>query len=301
LVCLGLLFFEMHLRAQRTAVVQLPGGLRFEAQKFSVQFQRTEKEVWVQCTRGVLKQPGAAASPQATKPGRVECKFAALGFRAEVRESVTQSEGQATPVRTGLAEIAMRGADDTSLTIPYLNPGVAADFNAFFRQVRHWIDKLEQRQERERVSRLRAEEEAAQAQQHADLMARLLGTSAEPPAPAEHEALVAAQVAHWRQAAGFQGQHSLWQADARGMLIWLVDLAADGRITLHADRRTLHGTLHGASITSIGGAVDVGLRDAHWTEQEPELQTLRVLRGLGPDERRAWKERLEILRNSLDL
>jgi len=311
LVALGLVFYELHLRAQRTRVVQLPGGLRFEAQKFSVQFQRSAKEVQVQCARGVLQPAGAAAGATQPKPAPVACTFAALGFRAEVRDSVSQADAQAAPVRTGLSEIAMRGADGAALTIPFLNATVAADFAAFFRQVRLWIDKLEQRQHRERVAHLRAEDAAAQAQQHAELMARVLGpapvagaaeTAAVPAAaatPADTEAIVAAQIAHWRRAAGFEGQHSLWQADARGVVSWFVDVAADGRITVHADQRTLHGTLRGASITPGAGDLHLGLRDAHWTEQEPELQIFRVLRGLRSDERRAWKERLEIVRNTL--
>jgi hypothetical protein len=117
---------------------------------------------------------------------------------------------------------------------------------------------------------------------------------------ADTQAIAAAQIAHWRGAAGFEGQHSLWQADARGAVVWFVDLAVDGRITVHADQRTLHGTLRGASITAGAGDLHLGLRDAHWTEQEPELQMFRVLRGLRSEERRAWKERLEIVRKTLE-
>jgi hypothetical protein len=56
--------------------------------------------------------------------------------------------------------------------------------------------------------------------------------------------------------------------------------------------------LHGASITSTAGGLQLGVRDAWWTEQEPELRTFKVLQ-VGPDERRAWKERLELIRNGL--
>ena len=306
LVALGLLFFELHLRAKRTRVLQLPGGLRFEAQKFSVLFQRGEKAVQVHCARGVLTPAGAAASQAPTKAGRVECKFAALGFRAEVRDSVRTVAGQATPVRTGFSEISLRGADGQVLCIQQVNPAVAADFVAFFRQVRNWIDKLEQRLERERVARLRSEAAAAQAQQEAELLERLLGPQPpeqaleQEPSAAALEAVTAAQLALWRQSAGFQGQHCRWQADARGVVVWLVDLADDGRITLHADKHTIHSTLHGASISSTGGGLQIGVRDAWWTEQEPELRLFKVLQ-LGPDERRAWKERLERIRKDLSL
>jgi hypothetical protein len=301
-VSLGLLFLEMHLRSKRTRVVQVPGGLCFEAQKFSVQFQRREKEVHVQCARGVLVPALTPPEQEPPKAGRVACKFAAVGFRVEVRESVRQQADQAAPVLTGYSEISMRGADEMALTIPQVDPGVAADFAFFFRQVSHWIDKLEKRLERERVADLRREEEAMQAQQDAGLLADLLSRLSpnEVPSDAARDAIVAAQIDQWRQITGFQGQHSAWQADAQGVVEWFVDLSADGRITLHADNRTLHSTLHGASITSTGAALLVSVRDAYWTQEEPELRAFKVLR-LGPDERRAWKERLEIIRNSLSV
>jgi hypothetical protein len=299
-VFLGLLFFEMHLRAKRTRVLQLRGGMRFEAQQFSVEFLRTEKEVRVQCTRGLLVPAFVPPGQPPAKAGRVACKFAAAGFRVDVREGVRQLADQPAPVLTGYSEICMRGADEASLTISHVNPAVAADFAFSFRQVSHWIDKLEQRLERERVARLRHEEGEAQAQQQADLLADLLGHQPPlaAPSPEARDAVVAAQIRLWRQTTGFEGQHSAWQADARGVIDWFVDLAVDGRITLHADKRTLNSTLRGASIMSTERALLLGVRDAYWTEQEPDLRTFRVL-SVAPDERRAWKERLEVIRNRL--
>lgn len=299
LVSLGLLFFEMYLRSQRTQVFQVPGGLNFVAQKFSVQFLRTQKEVRVQCARGVLRSAGA--SPKPDPVGRAQCTFAAVGFRAEVRESVTRTPDQAGPVLTGYSEISLQGADDSGLTIQQVNAAVAADFFAFYRQVHHWIEKLEQRLERERVTKLRAQDEATQTQKLAELMAQLAPPVGVPPSLAHCEAVSAAQIALWRRSAGFHGQHSAWQADAKGLVLWFVDLAADGRITLHADKRTLHGTLQGASITSMGDDLQVGLRDAYWTDQTPELRNFRLLRGRGSEERRVWKERLEVIKNGLAL
>ena len=299
-VSLGLLLWEMQLRARRTRVVQVPGGLRFEAQSFSVEFQRKEKEVRVQCAHGVLAPASHRPDPEPAKAARTACKFAAAGFRVEVRESVMQVADQVAPVLTGYSEIHMRGADEMTLTIPQVNPEVAADFAFFSRQVSHWIDKLERRLERERVAHLRREEEELQAQQEASLLADLLSRQSPNavPSAAAWDAIVAAQIDLWRQITCFEGQHSAWQADAQGVVDWFVDLGADGRITLHADGRTLHSTLHGASITSTGSALLVAVRDAYWTQQEPGLRAFKVLR-LGPDERRAWKERLEIIRNSL--
>ena len=88
--------------------------------------------------------------------------------------------------------------------------------------------------------------------------------------------------------------------DPKGRVVWFVDLAGDGRITLHADKHTVHTTLRGASVEAILGELEVGVRDAHWTENDTELRTFRILRGRSAEERRAWRERMEIMRNSLN-
>jgi hypothetical protein len=236
--------------------------------------------------------------PQA---GRTDCAFAALGFRLEVREGVTQDAEQATATRTGRFDLIMRGADESKLVLEQVNGAVAKSFELFFLQVGLWIEKLEKRAERERVKRARSDEETAQAEQHAQMVAELLGSHASkaPRSEAEREQITAAQIAQWRAAAGFTGQHSLQKTDANGLVQWFIDLATDGRITLHAEKRTIHATLHGASVASNGGELEVGVRDAYWTPEEPELRVFKVLRGISADERRAWKERLEIICNSL--
>ena len=293
---------ELYRRMQRTRIYQLPGGLHFEAYNFSVQVRRQEQEVQVRCARGLLVSPDAGAGPQPPPAGPVNHRFAAVGFQVQLRECMRQSRGLAPPERTGYCDIVLRGADGTQLTIERVSAVVAKSFEMFFLQVRYWIDKLELRLERERVARLRSEEEAAAAQRDADLMAQLLNGKApgEALSDSERDAVAAAQLAQWRSAAGFTGLHAAYQVDPSGRVLWFVDLAADGRITLHADKRTLHGSLLGAQIGSVSGGLEVGVRDAHWSEREPELRTFCVLRGRSAEERRAWKERMEILRNSLN-
>jgi hypothetical protein len=299
---LGWFLLEMRLRALRTRVLQIPGGLLFEAQDFSVQVLRKEQELRVRHARGVWTPPGGSAVQNMPQAGRTECTFAAPGFRLEVRECLQQQEaGQTTATRTGHFDLVMRGGDDSRLILERVNGSVTKSFELFFLQVSHWIDKLEKRAEQARVLRLRSEEEAAQADQYAQWTAQLLGSAAQKAArpQAERDKITAAQIARWREAAGFTGQHSLHKADANGLVLWFIDVAADGRITLHADKRTIHATLRGASVASTGGDLEVGVRDAYWTEAEPELQVFKVLRGVSTDERRAWKERLEIIRNAL--
>jgi hypothetical protein len=204
-------------------------------------------------------------------------------------------------VRTGRFDIVIRDADGTQLTIARVNGAVAASFKYFYLQVRVWIDKLEKRLERERIERLRAGAVEEQARQHAELMAGLRADK--PPhealSEADCNAMAEAQIACWRQAAGFKGQHSAHHTDPRGEVLWFVDLAADGRITLHADKRTVHASLLGARIVATMGEIEVGVRDAYWSEDNPDLRVFQVLKGHSVESRRAWKERLEILSNGL--
>jgi hypothetical protein len=289
---LGFLLLEMHRRSLRTRIFQIPGGLRFEAQDFSVQILRKEQEVQVRCGHGVFTPAVADAvqEPSAAEP--LGHTFAALGFSVNVRE-------QSTP--QGHFDIVMRDANGAQLAIQRVNATVAASFELFYLQVHQWIEKLEQRAKRERVKRLRSEEEVAEAKQIEDLMTQLAeDKSADGPISQEQRnALAATQIAQWRNAAGFEGQHTLQHIDDKGLVAWFVDLTADGRITLHANKRTIHTTLRGASIVSKNGELEIGVRDAYWTEEDPELRTFPVLKGLSADERRAWKERLELLRGQM--
>jgi hypothetical protein len=107
-----------------------------------------------------------------------------------------------------------------------------------------------------------------------------------------------AQIAHWRQVAGFSGNSEVGYAE-NGKIDWFIDLDPRGRITLHADRRTIHTTLLGATVSSLAGELEVGVRDDYWSEAEPELKSFRLFKGAHSDVRRAWKERLEILCDKL--
>jgi hypothetical protein len=83
--------------------------------------------------------------------------------------------------------------------------------------------------------------------------------------------------------------------DGKGGIEWFIDLDATGRITLHSGKQTAHTTLKGATITSLGGELEINVLDA---EGNPDPHSFRVLKNMPPDVRRAWKERLEMLRDS---
>jgi hypothetical protein len=99
--------------------------------------------------------------------------------------------------------------------------------------------------------------------------------------------------------AGFTGSASDVRIDKEGRIEWFIDMNNDGKITLHSDKRTITTTLAGAAIQSVGGELEIGVRDEYWSEAEPELRLFRVLKGTSSDVRRAWKERLEVMRDSL--
>jgi len=49
----------------------------------------------------------------------------------------------------------------------------------------------------------------------------------------------------------------------------------------------------------MGNELEVGVRDAYWTEEEPELRTFKLLQGVPANERRVWKDRLEVSRANM--
>jgi hypothetical protein len=301
LVLVPAFVLEMYRRMQRTRIFALADGLRFEAYNFTVQIQRQQHQVHIHCARGVLAVAGDGAPAPPPAGVAVDHVFSAVGFTVEVCAGTNHKAGQAEPVPTGYSDIVFKGADGTQLTMERVSNTVASNFQYFFLQVHRWIVKLEQRLERERVSRLRGDAEAANTQRDQAFMAQLLqGRASQTPLSLEErEAMAAAQIAHWRSAAGFKGQHSAHHTDAGGRVVWLVDLADDGRITLHADGRTVHTTLRGSNMVSNNGELEVGVRDAHWSEIEPQLRVFRVLRARSAEERRAWRERLDIMRMGL--
>jgi hypothetical protein len=87
--------------------------------------------------------------------------------------------------------------------------------------------------------------------------------------------------------------------DENGKIAWFIDLDPTGRIILHSDQCTAFASLLGGEIVSLGGELKVTVRGASWTEGNPETQSFRLFKGRSPDERRAWKERLEILRDEI--
>ncbi len=288
LVAAGFAWAEYQAHVLKTKITNLDSGLRFTAHGWSVEVQRSNQKVEVHTRHGLYTQePLDGGGPQKTQHGSLTVSLQAPGLQIALKRG--KDDGWRT------VRFQSTGTERSVLLIEHVPLPVAEGFNLFAGQVRLWVEKLEQR-----IAQKAADEAAALAaadQQAADLRAK-----------AEAEAAKAAaliplspdvQIAQWRKAAGFSGYASEVGLADNGSISWYIDLDPLGRITLHADKRTIHTTLVGARITALSGELEIGVRDDFWTEEETDLQYFRILKGLPPDERRAWKERLEALRDSL--
>lgn len=296
LLVAGYLVMEYIAWLERTEVLMVPAGLRFVARGLQVEMQRSKARVIVQTEKGHYTQQADPQSPPKETQGALTATFDALGLRIKVAPEVQKLPGTEGEQATGYCSLFFDGTQVHSrLQIDRVPRKVAVEFEQFAGQAALWIEKLEAR---------KAEQEQAQAEAEAEAQAAADAAAAKKAAKLAGKDVPSmtpdAQVALWRKAAGFSGISSEIGLDDKGGILWYVDLNGDARITLHSDRRTVHTTLAGAEIKSLGGELEVAVRDDFWSPNEPELRRFRILKGRSPDERRAWKERLEILRNQID-
>lgn len=308
-------YMEYQASLLRTRVDAVPGGLRFTAHGFVVESRQSSKEIRVQTTRSAVHthNPPGALEPE-VKTGQLLVDLPAPGLAIEVsRVSIAGDEGDdAKP--TGFSRIVLaayawppkvtaKGGAETkevplhTVRLDQVPDPVAADFHQFANRLRVWIDKIEQQlAAQEAEKRQREEEEAAKARGLAQEPVKDDGL---PITDAERDARVAKQVDKWRAAAGFKGTSTEVSYDARGKIEWFIDLEPTGKIILHAANRTFYGSLRGATAIGIGSELEISVRDDYWSEDDPRLVAFRVLGGTNAEIRRAWKERLDLLIQSL--
>jgi len=290
LVLIAYLLLEYIAWLERTQVVAVPAGLRFVARALQVEMQRGKKRVIVQAQRGHYNQQARNGVPALEKTGALTATFEAQGLRFSSTPEMNPGTGKDAPHPSGLYTLAFNSTEDqSSLRIERVPSAVAADFEHFSQQVVLWIERLEAR---------KAEQDQAAAAAAAAAAATAAAASQQSNPSVELTA--DAQVAAWRKRAGFSGTSSEIGLDDKGRVSWFVDLDPTGRITLHSNSRTVHTTLQGAEFISLGGELEVAVRDEFWSEEHHTLARFRILKGRSPDERRAWKERLELLRNQLE-
>ncbi len=299
-----LLYMEYGARQLRTRVHPVPGGLRFVAHGFSVESLPTAREIRIKAgsnARYRREHPALASKEEKNAP--LEVTLPLPGLSVDVARLSVKPQGEGAPARpTGFCRILFRSSDERLAALLGRNPGakaelwldrvpevVATEFQRFAGGVRFAAEKVEQ----QLVAEANAARPPASAGADNAQDASAEGESAAAAvAPVDPKARADAQLEQWRAAAGFAGNFTEYGLDDVGRLAWLIDLdSAGGRVILHAGQRTFHGSLKGATVTLLGSDVEVGVRDAFWTKEEPRLTTFRVLSGTPVDHHRMWKQR----------
>jgi len=307
------MFMEYQAYLLRTKVINIPGGLRFVAQGFAVEVRHAAKEILVLAKDGKYTRQTLPDGDEQVQTGALSTKLAAAGLRIEVARISVKDGPQGKPVATGLSRIVLVASDEmlrktqgkqpserSELRLDRVPDPIASDFQQFANGVRAWIDKIEQRLTAELAAqRQREEAEAAAAAKAASLAAATVEDTSVPKNEEERKARAHAQLEKWRQAAGFKGTSTEMQFDDMGRIVWLIDLDQSGRVILHGANRTFHGSLKGASVTGIGAELEIAVRDDYWSEDDPRLVVFRLMAGAASDVRRAWKERVGLLIQSL--
>jgi transposase-like protein len=286
---------EYHAHLLKTRVTQEGGVLRFDAHGWSIAVNRTDQQLEVKTRHGTLRQQPIDGGEAQVLHGTIAATLPAAGLRIDVQAG-TASGTRAVELQTSdalaFAAQGKTGGQQSVLRIDSVPAPVAVQFGAFANQLRVWVGKLEHRLAAQQQAEASAAEALAKAADAATAVAP------EPEVPKEMLS-AEAQVALWHKAAGFTGTSSEIGLGEKGGVDWYVDLGPTGRITLHSNGRTVHTTLAGAEIASLGGEIEVAVRADDWTEDMPSMNRFRILTARPPDERRAWKERMEILRDEL--
>ncbi len=304
------LFMEYQAYMLRTSVISVPGGLRFISQLFTVESRHGSKEIIVVAKNAQYTRQPLAGGDEETQVGSLSATMPAVGMQIDVsRISVKGQDGEAAKA-TGLSRILFTatdepmqkalgrtGGDRSALSMDQVPDTIATNFQQFANGLRAWIDKIEQQVAAQVEAQRKREAEAAAAA--AGLTVEPEEDPSVPLSEADREARAGAQLEKWRKAAGFKGTSTELSFDARGKIVWLIDLEQTGKVILHAADRTFHGSLAGATVAGVGSEVEVAVRDDYWSEEDPRLVPFRVLSGSSPENRRAWKERLELLIQSM--
>ena len=309
----GLLYayMEYQVRMLRTEAIKLPGGLRFASRFFNVETRQGSQDIQVTAPRGRVLQGPVTTEFSAVAEGAVSVVLPAVGFMCKVTNTVNAAGSPTSlcrvkltsPDETQLKSLGLPVTPITTVVIDDVPVPVARNFQAIFRQVSLWIERVEQRVKVEAALTEKRRQHAAAAAAFAEATAKDEAERASQPqedlnvplSEDERKARAEKQLEVWRAAAGFRGTSSELSIDPRGKVIWFVEVDNKGMVLLHSNKRTFHGSLLGAKITSMTGELEIGVRDAFWTEEDPRLSTFNLFSGSKAETRLAWKERLEIL------
>ena len=313
LVALVFSYVEYQAYLLRTEIQTVPGGLRFVAHNFTVEARRSENTMLIACKSGRYSSRPLAGGQEQTRMGSLNVSLPVAGMRIKVTQIVVQNGSDAPSVATGFSSIVFAASDElifnaigkpggqrSALQLDRIPDSVARKFGTFAGGLDAWIDKLEQGLVADIAARKEQAAKDAAAQAAEQAAAQPLAAEAETAAqatevvaaPLDPESKAKAQLAEWRLKAGFTGSMTDMRLDAVGNVDWLIDLNADGRIILHADKRHFHGSLNGAVVAILADGLEVMVRDEYWQEGDSRMPTFRVLKGESRELLLTWRKRL---------
>ena len=309
-------YMEYQVRMLRTTATRLAGGLLFTSKFLTVGTRNASQEVVVNAPMGRHAVEAAVADLARLPKVELAVLLPAVGLQCAVKADISTNAGEAadrctiTFTSSNAAKLEALGLPATPAAVVVIDNvplPVALAFQSFSAQMGLWIERVEHR--------LHMERDAEQRKQEATEVAKAAATAAalkaagkglqskedfgHPVSDEVRRTRIDKQIATLRATAGFTGSSSEFAADPGGKLQWFVDLEPTGRVILKSGNRSFNGSLKGAKITALVGELELGVRDALWTEEESMLSNFNILAGAKPEIRLAWKERLEILIRSL--
>ncbi len=309
-------YMEYQVRMLRTTATKLAGGLLFTSKFLTVGTRNATQEVVVNARMGRHAVEAAAADLAHLTKKELAVVLPAIGLVCDVKVDSAHRAGK-TADRCTITFTASDAAKLLALGLPAAPAAVvviddvplpvARAFQSFAGQMGLWIERVEQRVHLEREALQRRKDDEAAAQTAADAAAqRALGKASKtkddystPVSDEERRARIDKQVDILRKAAGFKGTSAEIGADPGGKIQWYIELEPSGKVILQSSGRSFYGSLKGAKLTTLAGELELGVRDALWTEEDSALSNFLILSGAKSEIRLAWKERLEILIRSL--
>jgi hypothetical protein len=298
------LFIEYQAYLLRTSVSSVPGGLRFQSHRFSVESRQGAKQLVVVTKGGHYARQPQPGGDEQVQSGAQTVTLDAVGLRMEVFRILGTVEGEEKPKEMGFSTVYFKTSDEltqkargrdvserSELRLDHVPDPIAREFAGFANGLHDWIAKIERQLAADVQEKRQREEDEARATAAANA-APALDDPAAALSDAEREARAATQIALWRQAAGFTGAFSKVSIDPRGQIEWFVDLDPAGQVTLHGGRRTFHGSLKGGRLNAHRTELEVAVRDEFWTPESPQLVAFRILLGSPAQDRLVWIKRL---------
>ena len=309
-------YMEYQVRMLRTSSTKQAGGLLFTSKYLTVGTRNASAEVAINAPMGwhgsgvsaadLVRAPAKALAivlPAAGLECRVKVDPGTSAKENAERCTITFTTSDPTKLETlGLPSVVAEVVVIDAVPLP-----VARNFQGFASQMGLWVERVENRIRLEMAAEQKRKDDAAAAAADAEAAAKRAAERAAQPkedfttpvSDEERKERADKQIAALRAAAGFKGSSSEMSVGPGGKLLWFIDLEPTGKVILHSNGRTFHGSLKGAKITALAGELEVGVRDALWTEEEPTLSNFLIMAGAKSEIRLAWKERLEIVIRSL--